>query len=299
MKTVFMGTPEIAVPALRRLAAHTEVGLVITQPDRPAGRGNVMTPPPVKQAALALGLRVWQPETLKGTDAAERLRGADAAVVLAYGELLRQDVLDAPRLGCINLHASLLPRWRGASPLQAAIRAGDPRTGMTVMRMVRGLDAGPMLLDLPIDLPGDATLPWLHDRMAELGAEAIDRWLAVAGTVTPVLQNDAAATHCRKLTSEDGHLAFDRSATEVERWIRAYNPAPGTWAMSGGERLRILAAAVRAAGPSPGACAVVDGELLIGCQDGAIAVLRLQSPGGKALSAADWLRGHAVPASLA
>lgn len=300
VRTVFMGTPEIAVPTLRTLAARTMVTCVVTQPDRPAGRGHQIQPPPIKVTALELGLPVWQPETLKGQAGAAQLAGADLFVVLAYGELLRQDILDLPRGACINLHASLLPRWRGASPLQAALRAGDGETGVTVMRMVRGLDAGPMYLHERLPLSGRTTLPELHDAIALLSAQALGRFLDRWPDIDAVPQDDSQVTLCRKLLPEDGHLDFTKPMDELERWVRAYTPAPGCWALADGERLRVLELAPRpqVGDLSPGDLRVVAGELLVGCGDGACALIRLQPAGKRAMATTDYLRGHRPPAGL-
>jgi methionyl-tRNA formyltransferase len=301
LRTVFMGTPEIAVPTLQALAVRTTVTCVVTQPDRPAGRGHQVQPPPVKVAAQALGLPVWQPESLKGQVQAPQLAGADLFVVLAYGELLRQDILDLPRGACINLHASLLPRWRGASPLQAVLRAGDSETGVTVMRMVRGLDAGPMYLHERLPLTGRTTLPELHDAIAALSAVALGRFLDRWPTIEAVAQDDAQVTLCRKLLPEDGHLDFSKPMAELERWVRAYTPAPGCWALADGERLRLLELTVRPAvrDLAPGLVRVSEGELLVGCGDGACALTRLQPPGKRAMAAGDYLRGNRPPERLA
>ncbi|MBA3699485.1 MAG: methionyl-tRNA formyltransferase [Planctomycetes bacterium] len=301
LTTVFMGTPEIAVPTLRALAARTTVTCVVTQPDRPAGRGQQKQPPPVKVAALELGLPVWQPETLKGQATAPQLADADLFVVLAYGELLRQDILDLPRGACINLHASLLPRWRGASPLQAVLRAGDAETGVTVMRMVRGLDAGPMFLHERLPLTAHSTLPDLHDAIAALSAVVLGRFLDRWPSLDAVPQDEAQVTLCRKLLPEDGHLDFTKTMVDLERWVRAYTPAPGCWALADGERMRVLEFAPRPLirDLSPGTVRVVDGELLVGCGDGACAIGRLQPAGKRAMMAADFLRGHRPPAHLA
>jgi methionyl-tRNA formyltransferase len=303
LSTVFMGTPEIAVPALQLLSRMTTVRLVVTQPDRPAGRGNQLHEPAVKRAARELGLPLWQPETLRGQAGAAALQDADLFVVMAYGELLRQEVLDLPRAGCINLHASLLPRWRGASPLQAALRAGDRATGVTVMRMVRALDAGPVYLARRIELAERATLGSLHDAIGPLAADALADLLAEWPVPAPTPQDEAQATLCRKLTAEDGRLRFDCSPLELERWVRAYTPAPGCWALAGSERLRVLAVEPRPAdagggGLGPGALAVHAGELLVGCAGGACAILRLQAAGKREMTAADYLRGHRVPERL-
>ena len=301
LRTVFMGTPEIAVPTLQALAARTTVTCVVTQPDRPAGRGHQVQPPPVKIAAQALGLPVWQPESLKGQAQAPQLADADLFVVLAYGELLRQDILDLPRGACINLHASLLPRWRGASPLQAVLRAGDTETGVTVMRMVRGLDAGPMYLHERLPLTPHTTLPELHDAIASLSAVALGRFLERWPDVAATPQDEGQVTLCRKLLPEDGHLGFSKPMAELERWVRAYTPAPGCWALADGERLRVLELATRPAvrDLAPGTVRVVDGELLVGCDDGACAITRLQPQGKRAMAAKDYLNGNRVPASLA
>ncbi len=299
LTTIFLGTPEIAVPALQALAASTRVLRVVTQPDRPAGRGQRPQPPPVKVAALAAGLPVWQPETLRGAEGAPELQGADLFLVMAYGEILRQPVLDLPRLGCVNLHGSLLPRWRGASPLQAAIRAGDGETGVTVMRMVRGLDAGPWCHRVVVPLLERPTLPWLHDAVAEAAAVALGAFLRSPEDAVWTPQEDERATLCRKLTSEDGHLDFTQGVSELDRWIRAYTPAPGCWAEAAGERVRILGAEPRAGRSlEPGAVAITEGEIRVGCGDGALAITRLQPPGRRAMDASDFLNGHRPPERL-
>ena len=298
LKTVFMGTPEIAVPALRLLAARTDVTCVITQPDRPAGRGLHLAPPAVKTAAFELGLPVWQPATMKEQQEDPRL-DCDLAVVMAYGELLRQPVLDRPRHGCINLHASLLPRWRGASPLQAALRAGDASTGVTVMRMVRALDAGAMSLAAEIAIAPRATLAELHDALADSASRALGRFLDAFPSLVPVEQDPTLVTTCHKLTAEHGRLDFTLSATELDRWIRAYTPVPGCWVPLGRDRLKLLAAQPAERILAVGAVLVEDGRLYIGCGQGALEILRLQAPGKKALDTADFLRGSTLPEKLA
>ena len=299
MRTVFMGTPEIAVPALQALAQRTTVTCVITQPDRPAGRGMQLTPPPVKVAALALGLPVWQPATLKGAEADPRLE-CDLAVVMAYGELLRQAVLDRPGHGCINLHGSLLPRWRGASPIQAAIRAGDARTGVTVMRMVRALDAGAMYLTDEVPIGPRTTLPELHDALAVSAARALEAFLARFPGITAVEQDPTLVTTCHKLTAEHGRLDFTCAVAEVDRWLRAYTPAPGCWVPLGAERLKILAGqpAPAQSGLAPGEVRQEGDRLFVGCGDGVLELLRLQAPGKKALGTAEFLRGHQLPSHI-
>jgi methionyl-tRNA formyltransferase len=300
LRTIFMGTPEIAVPALRLLAHRSTVTCVVTQPDRPAGRGHHTHEPPVKATARELGLPIWQPETLKGQAGAAQLAGADLIVVMAYGELLRQDVLDLPRGVCVNLHASLLPRWRGASPLQATLRAGDRRTGVSVMRMVRELDAGPVYLREEVALGERTSLPELHDLLAAAAATALDHFLTAWPEVVATAQDDAQATFCRKLTSVDGHLDFAIPADELARWVRAYTPSPGCWALAGGNRLRILALESRpeVAGLAPGAVRRQGAEILVGSGGSACAVTRLQPPCGRAMDAAEFLNGHHLPDRL-
>jgi methionyl-tRNA formyltransferase len=219
---------------------------------------------------------------------------------MAYGELLRQEVLDLPRHGCINLHASLLPRWRGASPLQAVLRAGDPTTGVTVMRMVRALDAGPIIAREAIPVGRRCTLPELHDAIAACAAVALDGVLQRWPDVQTETQDESLVTVCRKLTSDDGHLRFTVSAEELERWVRAYTPAPGCWTRAGEDRLRVHEVSVRSqvTDLAPGVVGERSGELLVGCADGACAIMRLQPAGKREMSAADYLRGHRIPTAL-
>lgn len=296
-RTVFMGSPAIAVPALRLLAERSDLRLAITQPDRPAGRGLRPQPPPVKRAAEELGVPVWQPETLRGAEREARLHGHDLFIVMAYGEILRPPVLALPR-ACVNLHGSLLPRWRGASPLQAALRAGDRESGVSVMQMVPALDAGPVYLAERIPLPEGATLPWLHDAVAEAAARALARFLERWPELTPTPQDEALATYCRRLSDADGCLDWSLPAEEIERWVRAYTPTPGCWTRFDGARVGILEVEV-AAGELPPATAVAeDRGLRIGCGRGSVVVRRLQPAGKAAMSARAYLCGHPVPARI-
>jgi len=303
LKVAFAGTPEFARAALEAIAAAGfEVVLVLTQPDRPAGRGMKLQASPVKQFAVGRGWPVAQPRSLrldgKYPDDAAAAReaiaaaGAEVMVVAAYGLILPQWVLDAPRLGCLNIHASLLPRWRGAAPIQAAILAGDPESGVTIMRMDSGLDTGPTLLREAVPIDDATTAATLHDALAALGARLILR--ALDEDPAPVAQPDAGATYAPKLTREDGRIDWTLDAPQLLRRIRALNPWPGTYASLGGEALKLLAA-----GPAEGAGApgtVLDGRMTIACGVGAIRVLRMQRPGRAAIEAGDFLRGHPVPA---
>ncbi len=304
LRTVFMGTPEIAVPALTALAQDTQVVCVITQPDRPAGRGQQLCAPAVKLAAGRLGLPLWQPTSLRDAAADDRL-ACDLMVVMAYGEILRPAVLARAAHEAVNLHASLLPRWRGASPLQAALRAGDAMTGCTVMRMVPALDAGPVFLQRELPLAPGTTLPQLHDAMAQLAASALTSFLAAWPPSAPRAQDERLVTLCRKLERADGQLDCRVSRSELERWVRAYTPHPGCWAWahagaSAPQRMRILSLAPRGEGTAlaPGQLERRGDELLLGCGDGEAAILRLQLPNGRALEARDFLHGHQVPERL-
>lgn len=296
LRTAFMGTPELAVPTLRSLHRLTDCQLVVTQPDRPAGRGGRLRAPPVKMAAQELDIPVWQPETLRAAESDPHLQNFDFFIVLAYGEILRQGLLDLPRHGCINLHASLLPRWRGASPLQAALRAGDVETGVSVMRMVRGLDAGPVYLQRRITLDDRATLPWLHDAIAEESARALEDFLA-AWPLTSEPQDESQVTHCGKLQSVDGRIDWHLPAQDVARWIRAYTPVPGCWGEVAGQRWRLLQAQAHAGGAAlaPGEVRATPEALVVGCAEGAVAIERLQLPGKRPMDAAAFLRGHQPP----
>jgi methionyl-tRNA formyltransferase len=292
-----MGSPDFAVPALRALhAAGHEIAAVYCQPPKPAGRGQHETPCPVHRAAGALGLPVRTPARLK-RDAAEHgafaALGLDAAVVAAYGLILPRAMLDAPRLGCINIHASLLPRWRGAAPVQAAILAGDAETGITIMRMEEGLDTGPMLLAEATPIAPRETTATLHDRLAGIGARLILRALDEAPSATP--QPDAGVTYAAKLTKADGVLDWRKPAAMLDRQVRALNPWPGAYCEAGGETIRVLEAEPVGAAGKPGT--VLDGST-IACGKGALRLIRLQRPGRGPLPADAVLRGFALPPVL-
>ncbi len=295
LRLAFMGSPAFSVPALRALvSAGHEVAMVYAQPPRPAGRGQRETPCPVHAAALDLGLPVRTPARVK-RDAAEHAAFAaldlDAAVVAAYGLILPPAMLDAPRRGCLNIHASLLPRHRGAAPIQAAILAGDAATGITIMRMDEGLDTGPMLLReaTPIG-PGD-TAADLHDRLSEIGARLILRTLD--GSPEAVSQPEGA-TYAPKLTKDDGRLDWSAPAVLLERRVRAMIPWPVAFTALGDEPLRVLAARVADGAGAPGTA--LDDALLIACGEGALRLTRVQRAGRAAMDAAAFLRGTPVPA---
>jgi methionyl-tRNA formyltransferase len=298
MRLAFLGSPDFAVPALSALhAAGHEIAAVYCQPPRPAGRGHRETKCPVQRAAEALGLPVRTPARLRHAaeeHAAFAALGLDAAVVAAYGLILPKPMLEAPRRGCLNIHASLLPRWRGASPIQAAILAGDDRTGISIMRMEEGLDTGPVLLAEAIPISPRETAASLHDRLAELGARLILRALAEDPPAVP--QPAEGATYAPKLRKAEGVLDWRQPAVVLDRKVRALNPWPGTFFTLRGETIRVLEAEPTAGAGPPGT--VLDPAPVIACGEGALRLRRLQRPGRAALPAEEVLRGFPLPARL-
>jgi len=296
MRVAFAGTPEFAAEALRALhEAGFEIPLVLTQPDRPAGRGMKLTPSAVKQVALAHGLPIYQPASLKTPEAQAELRAADAdvMVVAAYGLILPQAVLDLPRSGCLNIHASLLPRWRGAAPIQRAILAGDPETGITIMQMDAGLDTGAMLTKTPVPILDTDTAASLHDTLASVGARAIVEALEHYSTLVPQAQDDSQATYAAKLTKDEAQLDWQLPADALARAVRAYNPAPGAWTLLDGALLKIGSAQAVAGAGHPGEVLRAGAEqLVIACGSGALALREVQPAGSKRMSAAAFLAGR-------
>ncbi|HYG46857.1 MAG TPA: methionyl-tRNA formyltransferase [Allosphingosinicella sp.] len=295
MRIAFMGTPEFAVPTLEALAAAGhDIPAVYSQPPRPAGRGKGLRPSPVQQRAEAMGIEVRTPLSLRdpGAQAAFAALDLDAAVVAAYGLILPRPILDAPRHGCLNVHASLLPRWRGAAPIQRAILAGDRMTGVTIMQMEAGLDTGPMLAaaGTPIDRK---TAGELTGELARLGAEWMIEVLGRIDRIGPKPQAEELATYAPKIGKEEARLDFMGHALELERRVRAFNPAPGAWFDHGGERFRLLAAdAVDVAG-EPGT--VLDEWLTIACGVGGLVPTLIQRAGRAPMSGAELLRGFPIP----
>ena len=293
LRIVFAGTPEFAAEHLKALLdSPYEIVAVYTQPDRPAGRGQKLMPSPVKQLALEHSIAVMQPPTLRAPDAQAELAALkpDLMVVVAYGLILPQAVLDIPRLGCINSHASLLPRWRGAAPIQRAIEAGDSKSGVTVMHMEAGLDTGPMLLTAVTPITREDTGGSLHDRLAELGPPAVIEAIAglAAGTLVGEVQDDSLATYAHKLNKDEARIDWSRPAVELERLVRAFNPWPICHSTLNGEALKVLAATLTEGKGAPGEIigASKDG-LLVACGEQALCLTRLQLPGGKALNFSD------------
>jgi methionyl-tRNA formyltransferase len=298
VKLAFMGSPDFAVPALRALVgAGHEVAVVYAQAPKPAGRGQRETPCPVHKAAMELGIAVRTPKRLRGNDDEATFfagLGLDCAVVAAYGLILPKAILDAPARGCINIHGSLLPRWRGAAPIQAAILAGDAETGITIMQMDEGLDTGAMLIAEATPIGSLDTATDLHDRLAEMGARLAVRALAEAPV--GVGQDEAASTYAPKLSREDARLNFLKPAVALERQIRAFHPWPGSLALLGDVVIKFLAAEVVAGDGVPGE--ILDDRLTIACGEGALRPTRLQRAGKAVMDAGEFLRGFSIPAGV-
>ncbi|KPF93349.1 methionyl-tRNA formyltransferase [Novosphingobium sp. AAP83] len=294
MRIIFMGTPDFAVPTLNALvAAGHHVVAAYSQPPRPAGRGKKLQPSPVHLAAEAHGIAVRTPVSLKGADEQAELAALDAdiAVVAAYGLILPQAVLDAPKLGCLNVHGSILPRWRGAAPVQRAILAGDDLTGVTIMQMARGLDTGPMLAKIETPVSGK-TAGELTSELAIKGAALMVQVLADLAVYPPVIQHDEGVTYAHKIDKAESRLDFALPAVEVERQIRAFAPAPGAFFELDGERYRVLAADVVEGAGAAGE--TLDDALTIACGSGAIRPTLIQRAGRPAMDAGSLLRGRAV-----
>ncbi len=305
MRILFIGTGDIGLPSLEWLLStpkHQVVG-VITQPDKPVGRKLVLTPPQVKVRALAAGIPVIQPERLRRVVDEVKAFEADIAVVIAYGQILSKAVLDAPRLGCINVHASLLPKYRGASPIQAAIREGDAETGVTIMHMDEGLDTGDIILMDRMAIAPDETGGSLHDRLAVAAPAALEQALDLLaeGKATRTPQDNALATHVGKLTREHGRVCWSRSAAEIERTVRAYTPWPGTFTtLPDGAPLKVHATRVveNAEACPAGGTVVSASPFIVSCGEGLLELVEVQPESRKRMSAADFMRGHALPVGV-
>ncbi|WP_227268258.1 methionyl-tRNA formyltransferase [Roseobacter weihaiensis] len=292
MRLVFMGTPEFSVPILEALVAEGhQIACVYCQPPRPAGRGKKERPTPVQSCAEALGLPVRSPASLKSPQAQAEFADlqADVAVVVAYGLILPQAILDAPRHGCLNIHASLLPRWRGAAPIHRAIMAGDAQTGICIMQMEAGLDTGPVLRRAALDIGPEETTGALHDRLSRLGAQQIVEALAQLGQQVPVDQPETGVTYADKIDKSEAQIDWRAPARQVDRHIRGLSPFPGAWSMQGGTRIKILASRLSTGAGAPGT--VLLNPLRVVCGEGAVELLRLQRAGKGAQDAATFLNG--------
>ena len=302
MKLIFAGTPEFAASALQALidAGH-DIALVLTQPDRPAGRGMKLKASPVKTLALAHGLPVSQPLTLKTAEAQAEIAavGAEVMVVAAYGLILPKAVLEMPTRGCLNIHASLLPRWRGAAPIHRAIEAGDAETGITIMQMDVGLDTGDMLLTVREPIHADDSTGSLHDRLAAQGAQAMVAALAQLDALSPQPQPAEGVTYAEKIGKAEAQLDWSLPAEVLHRKIRAFNPFPGASTLAGGEALKIWQAQLADGAGAPGEVLAADADgVRIACGSGALLATQLQAAGGKRLAAREFLAGHSLPARL-
>jgi methionyl-tRNA formyltransferase len=301
MKLIFAGTPEFAVPALAALiAAGHSIVLVLTQPDRPAGRGMKLKASPVKELALAHDLPVFQPETLKTADAQARIAAskADLMVVAAYGLIIPQGVLDMPKHGCLNIHASLLPRWRGAAPIQRALLAGDSETGVTIMQVVLALDAGAMLKKGVIAITSQDTAQTLHDALAAQGGRLMVETLAQLESLKPEQQNEELVTYAEKLQKSEAPIDWQRNAVELSRQVRAFNPFPVATAAMNGETWKIWFATTTQWRGTPGEIISLEGGIIVSCGEGALCITELQKPGGKRLAWKEFLAGNSLKVGM-
>jgi methionyl-tRNA formyltransferase len=298
IKVVFMGTPDFAVPTLEKLQTLGQVVGVVTQPDRPAGRGNQLKPPPVKVAAEAAGIPIYQPKSLRKEEHIAPLREwqPDLIVVAAFGQILRPLVLNLPRLGCVNVHASLLPRWRGAAPIQHALLAGDEKTGVTLMQMDEGLDTGAMLVKAETPITASDTAQTLHDRLAQLGAQLLaDHWTElITGRLTPLPQEENLSTYAPMIQKEDGLLNWSEPAAVLDRRLRAMTPWPGAYTFWNGELLKILSATPhkQTTAGLPGRVVELGSGVAVTTGEGVLQLHQIQLAGKKATSPADFLRGR-------
>lgn len=295
-KIVFMGTPEFAVPTLEKLIRHHEVIGVVTQPDRPAGRKGKITPPPVKTVALEAGIPVFQPEKIRTEEAIQQLKQwqPDVYIVAAFGQILPQRVLDIPPHGSLNIHASLLPRWRGAAPIQAAIRAGDSETGVTIMRMDAGLDTGPMLSRAILPIERHETGQTLHDKLTEVGADLLISTLPpyISGGLQPQPQPEEGITIAPRIQKSEGQIDWGQDAVSIERLVRAFTPWPGTFTTWNGKQLKIHAGTVVPGRAEPGHVIEVGGQVAIGTGESLYSPTLLQMAGKKSVAMDDFLRGY-------
>ena len=303
LRTIFMGTPDFSVPCLARLSEISEVAGVVTQPDKKRGRGQKLTPSPVKAFAQAHGWHVYQPQRIREEYFVTELEklAPELIVVVAFGQILPQRILDIPTMGCINVHASLLPRYRGAAPIQRCLMAGEPRTGVTTMFMDAGLDTGDILLQEEVEIDADMTMDVLHDRLSVIGADLLIKTITalIDGTVSRTKQDDSMSCYAEMLTKETGKLDWKNPAAELHNLVRAMDSWPGAYAQLEGKTYKIWRTRVLAgeAGWKPGeVIRRTEQGLAVATGTGVIEILELQAPGKKRMSAADYLRGHAIPA---
>lgn len=300
LRTVFMGTPDFAVGCLQVMQEKTEVLMVVTQPDRPKGRGHKLTPSPVKVQAMEYGLPVWQPEKIKTADCVAKLKelNPDLIVVVAFGQILSQEVLDIPRLGCVNVHASLLPRYRGAAPIHWSIINGETETGVTTMLMDAGLDTGDMLLKSKVEISPDMTTEELHDKLAIMGSELLGQTVdgLAAGTLKGEKQDDSLSNYASMLTKETAHIDWQKPAQDIHNLVRGLNSWPVAWTMFGGKNCKVWRTRVRE-DKSGQPCEVVEianKSFVVAAGQGAVEILEIQPPSKKRMPAGDFARGNGI-----
>lgn len=295
-KIVFMGTPDFAVPTLQALIQHHDVIGVVTQPDRPAGRKNQIKQSPVKEVALAAGIPIFQPKRIRKPEAIEELSQWDANlyIVAAFGQILPQTVLDIPKHGSINVHASLLPRWRGAAPIQAAIRAGDDETGITIMLIDAGLDTGDMLSKRAVTIESDETAQTLHDKLAAIGGELLIETLPkyLSGDIQPQKQDESLVTYAPQIKKEEGEIDWSQSAVSIERLVRAFTPWPGTFTFWNGKQLKIHSGINTEWRAPQGQVVEINGQIAIGTGEGAYYPEEVQLEGKKRMAIGDFANGY-------
>jgi len=297
MRVVFMGSPDFAVPALEAVRATHDIALVVTQPDKPAGRGKKLAPPAVKVAALAAGLEIVQPTNARLPEFVDTLRAtkADIGIVVAYGKILPLDALEAFTHGCVNIHGSLLPKYRGAAPIQWAVIDGERQTGVTIMKLDEGMDTGPLLLSRSLPIGPNDTAGDVFDRLAPLGASALLEALEQieAGSAVETPQDESLASHAAMLSKTDGQVDFSKPASTVHNLIRGVDPWPGAYAMLGDKRLKLSGSTLGDGEGQPGEVLAVDQDgMAVACGHGAVVISEVQAPGKKRLRAADFARGH-------
>lgn len=305
VRTIFMGTPDFAVPGLKSLLSDEsfEVVAVFTQPDKPVGRKQILTPPPIKVLAQEFDIPVYQPESIRTEKEKIAEIKADLIVVIAYGKIIPQNILDLPKFNCVNVHASLLPKYRGSACLNAPIVNGDDKSGITIMKMEAGMDTGPILFQKEIKLDEEESLETVHDKLAALGAELLPNILKdwVDGKIKPQEQDETKATYVKKLEKEDGKINWGKTASEIERQVRGLNPWPGTYTFTGKESaisqkiikmLKVNHNILKSDNHKTGEVFLNDNELAVQCGQDSLLILRLQIEGGKALEAQEFLRGN-------
>lgn len=305
IRLIFMGTPEFALPSLKALISSSNIDViaVFTQTDKAAGRGKILTAPPIKGLALEKKIPVFQPLKIKMETDTIRQLNPDLIIVVAYGKIIPQEILDIPTYGCINVHASLLPKYRGAACLNAPILNGDSETGITIMKMEAGLDTGPILKQKKITLNGEENLEYVHDELAKIGAQLLPKVIHdwINNEITPIKQEESQASYIAMLKKEDGHISWGKTALEIERMVRAYNPWPGTFGFLGEKIIKIIEVdknPLKINNYRAGKIFINNGQLAVQCGQDSLVIKKLQMPGKKIMNSVDFLRGHSLEGIL-